>query len=572
MPRALQDKKTGFSALVALGDHIRLALSSPGRRLAPQGLVGNIRKIGRMFRLGRQEDAHEFMRYLVEAMQLGCVGSKKLPPGVADTSVVHRLFGGLLCSSLQCDCCAGRPSLTYDPFLDLSLEIVRAGSVEQALARFCEPERLDGDNKYKCERTSRKVAATKRFSIHRAPNVLTLQLKRFEYGARGGKIDRLVKFSPTLDLGPFMTQPSRGEGQHAYSLTGVLVHQGRSTHSGHYFAFVRSPAGGWYRMDDEHVAPVSEANVCGQQAYMLFYTKVGQAGAGAGAPARAPNALVDDRLAGQQPPGGRSKAPLSVRAPAEEEDVAPEALGAQAPSLPPSPTRPPTPRRVPRVKDARIAGMRHLMARTLQKTKAAQRKKKGVSKKRAAAAAKSASQPPVVAVAPPQDAAAQQQPSGRKRAESEAAQAPPVERKRVKAAAAVVAASPRPVDSDADGAALRAALSYPRRYNAYGVDDIPRWDDVAHTPAAAAADALVRQQRPAFAAKRKDRDVYDEEYDKGKVKKVKMKFAGGFMPEGDNPFDARPAPQARKTGGPKRGAGAARRMAGFKDKRRDRAQ
>jgi ubiquitin carboxyl-terminal hydrolase 36/42 len=560
---------------VALGDHIQLALRSPGRKLAPQGLVHNLKKIGRIFRVGRQEDAHEFMRYLVEAMQLGCVGAKKLPPGVADTSVVHSLFGGLLCSSLQCDCCQGRPSLTYDPFMDLSLEIVRAGSVEQALARFCEAERLDGDNKYKCERTNRKVAATKRFAIHRAPNVLTLQLKRFEsYGARGGKIDRPVKFSPTLDLAPFMSQPSRDKGQHMYSLTGVLVHQGRSTHSGHYYAFVRSPGGGWHRMDDEQVAPVSEAKVCEQQAYMLFYTKVGQGAATAGAPAKAPSAPVGNRLAnGQEPPLGRSKAPLSVRTKGEY-DLAP--AGPEAPSLPPSPTRPPTPRRVGRVRDARIAGMRHLVARTLAKTKAAQRKKKGVQK-RSAAKEKPALPPLPVADAAPQHATAAVQ-SGvwfqRTRADGEAAPAQdlPVARKRVKAAAAVVAEPPRPAHapaSEADDAALRAALSYPRRYNAYGVDGIARWEDVAHTPAAAAADALVRQQRPAFAAKRKDRELYDEEYDKGKVKKVKMRALGG-MPEGDNPFDARPAP-ARQAGGAKRGAGQARRMAG-KDKRRGKAR
>ena len=567
---------------MALGDHIRLALRSPGRKLAPQGLVHNLKKIGRMFRLGRQEDAHEFMRYLVEAMQLGCVGAKKLPPGVADTSVVHCLFGGLLCSSLQCDCCAGRPSLTYDPFMDLSLEIVRAGSVEQALTRFCAAERLDGDNKYKCERTNRKVAATKRFAIHRAPNVLTLQLKRFEYGARGGKIDRQVKFSPTLDLAPFMSQSARGQGQQfVYSLTGVLVHQGRSTHSGHYYAFVRSPGGGWYRMDDEYVSPVSEAKVCEQQAYMLFYTKVGQgAAATAGAPALAPSAPVGNRLAGgQRPPPGRSKVPLSVRTEGEL-DFAP--AGPEEPSLPPSPTRPPTPRRVCRVRDARIAGMRHLVARTLQKTKAAQRNKKGVSKR--SAKAKPASLPPPVADAAPPLAAAAPAAAPqtgvwlqRTRADGEAAPAqdPPVARKRFKAApaaAVAAAAPPRAVlapDSEADGAALRAALSYPRRYNAYGVDGIARWDDVAHTPAAAAADALVRQQRPAFAAKRKDRDLYDEEYDRGKVKKVKMR-AVGSMPEGDNPFDARPAPP-RQAGGAKRGAGHARRMAG-KDKRRDKAQ
>lgn len=41
-----------------------------------------------------------------------------------------------------------------------------------------------------------------------------------------------------------------------YNLYGVLVHAGRSTHSGHYYCFVRSPAGMWYELDDSSVHQV----------------------------------------------------------------------------------------------------------------------------------------------------------------------------------------------------------------------------------------------------------------------------------------------------------------------------
>ena len=135
------------------------------------------------------------------------------------------------------------------------------------------------------------MRATKRFSIEKAPNVLTLQLKRFEYGGFGAKINKQacscclcgppsapaysgfqVDFTPVLDLRPFMSFPCVKES-YAYRLTGVLVHSGRSTHSGHYFSFVRSPAGAWFLMDDETVRSVSEKMVLQQRAYMLFYTR-----------------------------------------------------------------------------------------------------------------------------------------------------------------------------------------------------------------------------------------------------------------------------------------------------------
>ncbi len=163
---------TGFSALFAIGEHIREAIGTPGRAVSPMHIVKNLRHVARSFRVGRQarsararlrraphcatagaeaaapaqEDSHEFARYLIEAMQTSCLGGKTLPPGVAETSFVARVFGGRLRSQIKCACC-GRDSNTYDPFLDLSLEIVKAPSVDRALARFCATEVLDGDNK-----------------------------------------------------------------------------------------------------------------------------------------------------------------------------------------------------------------------------------------------------------------------------------------------------------------------------------------------------------------------------------------------------------------------------------------
>ena len=58
---------------------------------------------------------------------------------------------------------------------------------------------------------------------------------------------RHVHFEATLDLSPFssaqLLHDRRGDSgassSKAYKLHGVLVHQGSSIHSGHYFAFGR---------------------------------------------------------------------------------------------------------------------------------------------------------------------------------------------------------------------------------------------------------------------------------------------------------------------------------------------
>ena len=41
-----------------------------------------------------------------------------------------------------------------------------------------------------------------------------------------------------------------------YDLYGVLVHQGHSMHSGHYYCFVKAPNGMWNRCDDSTVGQV----------------------------------------------------------------------------------------------------------------------------------------------------------------------------------------------------------------------------------------------------------------------------------------------------------------------------
>ena len=80
----------------------------------------------------QQQDAHEFMRYLLDRLHqelltlLPTVSAMNSPrantlAGVKN-SVVTAIFGGILQSEVHCLEC-GMSSIKHDPFLDLSLDI-----------------------------------------------------------------------------------------------------------------------------------------------------------------------------------------------------------------------------------------------------------------------------------------------------------------------------------------------------------------------------------------------------------------------------------------------------------------
>ncbi|XP_060171783.1 ubiquitin carboxyl-terminal hydrolase 23 isoform X1 [Lycium barbarum] len=266
-------RMAGFCALCAIQKHVSRALQATGKILAPKDLVSNLRCISRNFRNARQEDAHEYMVNLLESMHKCCLpsGVPSESPSAYEKSLVHKIFGGHLRSRVQCMQCKFC-SDKFDPFLDLSLEIHKADSLLKALDHFTARELLDGGQRqYQCQQCKQKVKANKRLTIDKAPHVLTVHLKRFGSHVPGQKIDKKIHYGPTLDLKNFVSDTYGGEMK--YTLYGVLVHAGWSTHSGHYYCFVRTSSGNWYSLDDNQVVQVSERKVLEQKAYMLFYVR-----------------------------------------------------------------------------------------------------------------------------------------------------------------------------------------------------------------------------------------------------------------------------------------------------------
>uniref|UniRef100_A0A8C5IQE1 ubiquitinyl hydrolase 1 n=1 Tax=Junco hyemalis TaxID=40217 RepID=A0A8C5IQE1_JUNHY len=264
-----------FCMMCTMQNHTIQAFANSGNAIKPLSIIRDLKKISHNLRFGRQEDAHEFLRYTIDAMQKACLnGYTKLDRQTQATTLVHQIFGGYLRSRVKCLECK-TVSDTYDPYLDVTLEVERAANIVRALELFVKPEQLGGDNAYRCSMCRKKVPASKRFTIHRASNVLTISLKRFgSCGPSGGrKITKDVGYPEILDIRPYMSEP-KGDPI-TYGLYAVLVHSGYSCNAGHYFCYVKASNGQWYRMNDHEVHPSNIKVVLNQQAYVLFYLRLG---------------------------------------------------------------------------------------------------------------------------------------------------------------------------------------------------------------------------------------------------------------------------------------------------------
>ncbi|KAK7515573.1 hypothetical protein IWZ03DRAFT_379810 [Phyllosticta citriasiana] len=274
-----------------------IELEQYGDAFTPEFVYEVIKSLPRFssMRRGHQQDAEEFLGFLLAGLHDECVHvMKKAPadaktgndnnadPSATETTVdgwmevgpkqkaavtrssgvvdvetpITKLFGGKLRSELRVP--GLKPSVTLEPYQPLQLDIgaPSVNNIVDALKGLTRPETLQGDfNSPRGPGTS----ATKQVFIETLPPVLILHLKRFQYDNTGGtqKIWKKVGYPLDLEIPKevFPTHMRPGlavkGGQPKYRLTGVVYHHGKTASGGHYTVDVRRQDGReWIRMDD----------------------------------------------------------------------------------------------------------------------------------------------------------------------------------------------------------------------------------------------------------------------------------------------------------------------------------
>ncbi|RMX40288.1 hypothetical protein pdam_00008676 [Pocillopora damicornis] len=231
--------------------------------LAPKKFVARLRKENELFDNYMQQDAHEFLNYLLNTIadllqgekakekdkdkhsSTSSVSSKSSVSSAGTTNGgsqqnnkteptwVHDIFEGILTNETRCLCC--------------------------------------------------ETEAQKRMRVKKLPKILALHLKRFKYMEqlqRYAKLSYRVVFPFELRL--FNTSDDAINHEKLYDLVAVVIHCGSGPNRGHYITIVKSH-GLWLLFDDDIVEKIeaqaieefygltSEIQKSSESGYILFY-------------------------------------------------------------------------------------------------------------------------------------------------------------------------------------------------------------------------------------------------------------------------------------------------------------
>ena len=279
-------------------DKLRELMWSENCTISPGGFLSNVHKLAKakqkdIFTGFAQNDLPEFLLFLLDCFHEGI----KRPVimninGKAENnkdelaikcftmmknmykneySEVIKMFYGIHVSQIF-DLSGESLSINPEPFFMINLPLAvqkRTCNIYDYFDIYTQTERMDGDNKWQNDKTNEKQDVDKNIAFFSLPQILVLDLKRFNHQAR--KNNMLVNFPLTdLDLTKYVV--GYDKDSYKYDLYGVCNHTGSSL-GGHYTAFVKNANGKWYHFNDTRIAEVKDSNIVTNRAYCLFYRK-----------------------------------------------------------------------------------------------------------------------------------------------------------------------------------------------------------------------------------------------------------------------------------------------------------
>jgi ubiquitin carboxyl-terminal hydrolase 8 len=288
------------SALLLEWDNLRNLMWSNNCIVSPNKFLNTIHKVAKikgmeMFTGYSQNDLPEFLLFLIDCFHNSISREIKMTiSGQAENetdkiaiqcfemiknmyskeySEVWNLFYAVHVSEITNLETGKQIKITPEPYFMIDLSIPsnnKSPSLIDCFEYYVEGEVLDGENAWYNEETKEKINIRKKILFWSLPNILVIDLKRFN--ARNQKNQILVTFPlDDLDLTKYVIGYKK-ESYH-YELYGVCNHSG-GVLGGHYTAYVKNANGKWYHFNDTSVSEVGlHESIVSPKAYCLFYRK-----------------------------------------------------------------------------------------------------------------------------------------------------------------------------------------------------------------------------------------------------------------------------------------------------------
>jgi ubiquitin C-terminal hydrolase len=288
------------SALLIEWDELRTLLWKENCIVSPFKFVKTVQKIAKlkgqdMFTGFNQNDLPEFLIFVIDCFHNalsrevnmtieGTVQGDKDKMAVKcferikqmyerDYSELWNMFYGIHVSVLEKISDGEKISMVPEPFFIINLPIPadnKSPTLEDCFDLYVEGEIMDGDNCIKIEETSEKIEAKKSIQFWSFPDILVIDIKRFNAMNRKNQI--LIDFPlENLNLSKYVI--GYDKESYVYDLYGVCNHSG-SVMGGHYTSFVKNANGKWYHYNDTSVSEVKmEEQIKTPKAYCFFYRK-----------------------------------------------------------------------------------------------------------------------------------------------------------------------------------------------------------------------------------------------------------------------------------------------------------
>lgn len=302
------------SKLLLSWDELRLLMWSENCTISPGAFIHDIRKISKqknnsMFSSMSQNDMPEFLTFLFDIfhnalkrkVSMTVDGRPKNKRDkmakmcfemikktyMANYSEIFKIFYGVQVSTLlpefpkdQYDYLSIRP----EPYMIISLPIPKRKKSEDAgcvtlMECFdlnCEKEFLQGENAWFNESLGAKQNVYKRLLYWSLPNVMILDIKRFEFNETTFsyiKNQTAIKIPvENVDFSKYVE--GYNKESYVYDLYGICNHHG-DENFGHYTSTVKTANSKWYNFNDTNVKEVSipKDEIVGNTPYCLFFRK-----------------------------------------------------------------------------------------------------------------------------------------------------------------------------------------------------------------------------------------------------------------------------------------------------------